>query len=179
MAMKFHLMNEHLHAKNTINKLLLLTLILIILTIIPLYLSNHSSLSWLLAPENNAKSMASLDNKCNIFRGKWVLDPNNGPYYTNATCREISDQQNCMKFGRPDNEFLKWRWKPEGCDLALFDANRFLELVRGKSMAFVGDSVGRNQMQSLLCLLAKVCIQQVHCHFLNSRKFSSSLPKLE
>ncbi|KAA8547836.1 hypothetical protein F0562_004265 [Nyssa sinensis] len=59
-----------------------------------------------------------------------------------------------MKFGRPDTEFLKWRWKPDECELPLFDAGQFLELVRGKTLAFVGDSVGRNQMQSLVCLLA-------------------------
>ncbi|KAF5958455.1 hypothetical protein HYC85_005680 [Camellia sinensis] len=59
-----------------------------------------------------------------------------------------------MKYGRPDNDFLKWRWKPDDCELPLFDAVKFLEIVRGKSLAFVGDSVGRNQMQSLVCLLA-------------------------
>ncbi|EEF28438.1 conserved hypothetical protein [Ricinus communis] len=61
-----------------------------------------------------------------------------------------------MKFGRPDTDFMKWRWRPEECELPFFNAGQFLELVRGKSMAFVGDSVGRNQMQSLLCLLASV-----------------------
>ncbi|MED6168772.1 hypothetical protein PIB30_014292 [Stylosanthes scabra] len=59
-------------------------------------------------------------------------------------------------FGRPDMEFLKWRWKPYECELPLFNATQFLELVKGKSMAFVGDSVGRNQMNSLLCLLSHV-----------------------
>ncbi|PON93537.1 Trichome birefringence-like family [Trema orientale] len=61
-----------------------------------------------------------------------------------------------MKFGRPDSEFLKWRWKPTDCELPPFDAAQFLELVKGKSMAFVGDSLARNHMQSLLCLLATV-----------------------
>ncbi|CAB4321500.1 unnamed protein product [Prunus armeniaca] len=47
-----------------------------------------------------------------------------------------------MKFGRPDTEFMKWRWKPDACcELPLFDATQFLELVRGKSLAFLGDSV--------------------------------------
>ncbi|BFG42661.1 hypothetical protein CerSpe_289350 [Prunus speciosa] len=46
-----------------------------------------------------------------------------------------------MKFGRPDMEFMKWRWKPDACcELPLFDATQFLELVRGKSLAFLGDS---------------------------------------
>ena len=61
-----------------------------------------------------------------------------------------------MANGRPDRAFLKWRWKPHDCELPLFDANKFLELVEGKSMAFAGDSIARNHFQSLLCLLAQV-----------------------
>ncbi|CAH9088739.1 unnamed protein product [Cuscuta epithymum] len=61
-----------------------------------------------------------------------------------------------MKFGRPDDGYLKWRWKPDGCELPIFDPHEFLELVRGKSLAFVGDSIARNHMQSLVCLLSRV-----------------------
>ncbi|KAK6129069.1 hypothetical protein DH2020_037182 [Rehmannia glutinosa] len=61
-----------------------------------------------------------------------------------------------MKYGRPDLGFLKWRWKPDDCELPLFDPHGFLELVHGKSLAFVGDSVARNHMQSLICLLSRV-----------------------
>ena len=90
-----------------------------------------------------------------MLKGNWVpyLD---GPYYTNETKCIIDNRQNCLKFGRPDTEFMKWRWKPNECELPLFDAARFLEIVRGKSMAFVGDSIARNQMQSLVCLLTNV-----------------------
>ncbi|KAL0377843.1 UNVERIFIED_CONTAM: protein trichome birefringence-like 21 [Sesamum radiatum] len=95
------------------------------------------------------------DEKCDLFTGEWVRNPE-GPYYTNATCNAIQDHQNCMKYGRPDTGFLKWRWKPDGCDLPIFDPHQFLELVRGKSLAFVGDSVARNHMQSLICLLSRV-----------------------
>lgn len=51
---------------------------------------------------------------------------------------------------------MKWRWKPDGCDLPIFNPYQFLEIVRDKSLAFVGDSVGRNQMQSLICMLSRV-----------------------
>ncbi|KAG9139279.1 hypothetical protein Leryth_011280 [Lithospermum erythrorhizon] len=61
-----------------------------------------------------------------------------------------------MKYGRPDTGFMKWRWKPDACDLPIFNPFQFLEIVRGKSLAFVGDSVGRNQMQSLICMLSRV-----------------------
>ncbi|KAA8547833.1 hypothetical protein F0562_004262 [Nyssa sinensis] len=124
---------------------------------IPLYQKNNST-SPLQSPGNGITSNDSASIKkqsCNLFRGNWVLDTK-GPYYTNETKCVIDDRQNCMKFGRPDTEFLKWRWKPDECELPLFDAGQFLELVRGKTLAFVGDSVGRNQMQSLVCLLASV-----------------------
>ncbi|KAK4426294.1 protein trichome birefringence-like 19 [Sesamum alatum] len=110
---------------------------------------------------NNAREMVRSrlldEDQCDMFTGEWVPNPN-GPYYTNETCSAIQQHQNCIKFGRPDREFLKWRWKPDDCELPLFDPNQFLELVRGKSIAFVGDSVARNHMQSLICLLSRVAI---------------------
>ncbi|XP_027074057.1 protein trichome birefringence-like 19 [Coffea arabica] len=91
---------------------------------------------------------------CDLFSGEWVPNPE-APYYTNS-CYGIQEHQNCMKYGRPDIEFLKWRWKPDGCELPIFDPRQFLQLVRGKSIAFVGDSVARNHLQSLMCLLSSV-----------------------
>nr|TKS00482.1 hypothetical protein D5086_0000183460 [Populus alba] len=152
--------NEFSNGKNTQHiapkKLLLLALILVFLTIVPLYLLTTSR-----SPPPSPKiDISDLRNigivkECDIFSGKWIPYPY-GPYYTDATCSLIIDQHNCMKFGRPDTEFMKWRWRPEKCELPFFNAKQFLELVRGKMMAFVGDSVGRNQMQSLLCLLSSV-----------------------
>jgi hypothetical protein len=92
---------------------------------------------------------------CDIFRGEWVPD-DAPPYYTNRSCALIEEHQNCMKYGRPDLGFLKWRWRPEGCELPRFNAARFLHAVRNRSMVFVGDSLARNHMQSLMCLLSKV-----------------------
>ena len=164
-------------ALNSSKKVVLPILTLILLTTIPLYLYKDSPNSTLprveiingsvpLFQKNNLSSplhfaqntsndskRVTLDYKCDIFRGSWVPYPR-GPYYTNETKCVIDDRQNCMKFGRPDTEFMKWRWKPDECDLPLFDTVEFLELVRGKTLAFVGDSLGRNQMQSLTCLLA-------------------------
>ena len=116
------------------------------------------------ASENLVGNSTRLVRQCDLFSGNWI-PVSKGPYYTNATKCVIDDRQNCMKFGRPDTEFLKWRWKPNECELPSFDATQFLELVRGKSMAFVGDSLARNQMQSLVCLLASVCIYQLLSFF--------------
>jgi hypothetical protein len=91
---------------------------------------------------------------CNIFKGEWVPDPG-APRYTTETCPVIHGHYDCMRYGRPDLGFVRWRWRPEGCELPRFDAARFLRATRGKSMAFVGDSLARNQMHSLVCLLAR------------------------
>jgi hypothetical protein len=110
------------------------------------------------ARSSRSTSNATSDEEaaCDVARGEWVPD-SAGPYYTNATCPLIDGRQDCMKYGKPGMEsILGWRWQPHGCDLPRFDAAAFLRLVRGKSMAFVGDSVARNHMQSLMCLLAKV-----------------------
>lgn len=109
-----------------------------------------------LPKKNNININVEEEEECDLFRGEWVENPE-GPYYTNRTCWAIQEHQNCMKFGRPDTGFMKWKWKPDGCDLPVFDPLEFLNYMRGKSLAFVGDSVARNHMQSLICLLSRVC----------------------
>ncbi|XP_038984052.1 protein ALTERED XYLOGLUCAN 4-like [Phoenix dactylifera] len=91
---------------------------------------------------------------CDFSKGKWVPD-SGGPAYTNATCRTLMESKDCLKYGK-DTDYLNWRWKPNGCELPRFEARMFLDIVRGKRMAFAGDSVARNQLESLLCLLSEV-----------------------
>lgn len=100
-------------------------------------------------------SLATAARGCDVTRGEWVPDAE-APYYTNLTCPFIDEHQNCARFGKPSLEFVRWRWRPDGCDLPRFDAASFLEAMRGKSMAFVGDSLARNHFKSLLCLLSSV-----------------------
>jgi len=124
---------------------------------------------------NETQSMPSkFVKKCDIFSGEWVPNPE-APYYTNTTCWEIHEHQNCMKYGRPDSEFMKWRWKPNECELPIFNPFQFLEIMKGKSMAFVGDSIGRNHMQSMICLLSRVSLFYV---FLNIEILKSCFNKL-
>uniref|UniRef100_M4CWR9 Uncharacterized protein n=1 Tax=Brassica campestris TaxID=3711 RepID=M4CWR9_BRACM len=75
------------------------------------------------------------EQRCDLFNGEWI--PNDESPYYNMTCWAIQEHQNCMQFGRPDTGFMRWRWKPDSCDLPIFDPNEFLEMVRGKSMVFV------------------------------------------
>lgn len=91
---------------------------------------------------------------CDLFKGQWVPE-HNGSLYTEWSCPTIPDTKNCGKFGRKDVDFVNWRWKPDECELPRFNPKTFLSLVRGKKLAFIGDSLARNQMESLLCLLSQ------------------------
>ncbi|KAF2315739.1 hypothetical protein GH714_040274 [Hevea brasiliensis] len=101
---------------------------------------------------SNATPISSDDSGCDLYHGIWLFD-SQGPSYTNNTCPVLTQMQNCQGNGRPDKEYENWRWKPSQCQLPRFDAKKFLELMRGKTLAFIGDSVARNQMESMLCLL--------------------------
>ncbi|KAJ1702363.1 hypothetical protein LUZ63_002142 [Rhynchospora breviuscula] len=61
-----------------------------------------------------------------------------------------------MVNGRPDTGYLYWQWQPKDnqCSAPMFDASLFLELIKNKHLAFIGDSLARNQLESLICLLS-------------------------
>ena len=110
----------------------------------------HSTFNNLLMNVHNAVS-----EKCEIFVGDWVPDQS-GPMYTNVSCYDIEEHQNCMKNGRPDTGYLYWRWRPRDCELPKFNPHKFLHLMKHKYWAFIGDSISRNHVQSLLCILSQV-----------------------
>ncbi|RDX76575.1 Protein trichome birefringence, partial [Mucuna pruriens] len=90
--------------------------------------------------------------KCDFFDGEWVKD-DSYPLYKPDSCSFIDEQFNCIRNGRPDKEFQKYKWKPKGCSLPRLDAHRMLNLLRGKRLVFVGDSLNRNMWESLICIL--------------------------
>ena len=90
---------------------------------------------------------------CNYSVGNWVWAPGHARRY-NATECNAKESHDCLRNGRPDTRYLDWRWQPAGCPLPAFDAGAFLSAVRGKHVAFIGDSMARNQAQSLICLLS-------------------------
>jgi len=86
--------------------------------------------------------------------GNWVWAPGHARRY-NATECNAKESHDCIRNGRPDTRYLDWRWQPAGgCPLPAFDAGAFLSAVHGKHVAFIGDSMARNQAQSLICLLS-------------------------
>ncbi|CAN6239562.1 unnamed protein product [Urochloa humidicola] len=132
--------------------------LLFVLLLVAFTATNYSSLNTDRLIGAASSSASSTPATCDVSRGEWVPDPA-APYYTNATCPFIDSRQDCMRYGKPElDSILRWRWQPHGhgCELPRFDPAAFLRLVRHKSMAFVGDSVARNHLQSLMCLLSSV-----------------------
>ncbi|KAL3648936.1 hypothetical protein CASFOL_005339 [Castilleja foliolosa] len=90
---------------------------------------------------------------CDVFDGDWVWDENY-PLYQSKDCRFMDDGFRCSENGRQDLLYTKWRWQPRNCNLPRFDAKTMLEKLRNKRVVFAGDSIGRNQWESLLCMLS-------------------------
>ncbi|KAK6946603.1 PC-Esterase [Dillenia turbinata] len=97
---------------------------------------------------SNAKGGGS----CDFFSGNWAYDASYATY-NQTTCPFVQKEFNCQRNGRPDLNYLKYRWQPRACPLQRFNAKDFLQRFKGKSIMFVGDSLSRNQWQSLKCLL--------------------------
>lgn len=56
---------------------------------------------------------------CDIFSGSWVQD-DTYPLYQYSNCPIIDPEFNCQLFGRPDSNYLHYRWKPTDCELPRF-----------------------------------------------------------
>uniref|UniRef100_A0A0E0EFG8 Uncharacterized protein n=1 Tax=Oryza meridionalis TaxID=40149 RepID=A0A0E0EFG8_9ORYZ len=93
---------------------------------------------------------------CDVVDGKWVRDDDDErrPLYEPRRCPFVDEGFRCRENGRPDDAFAKWRWQPRHCTLPRFDARNLLEKLRNRRLVFVGDSIGRNQWESMLCMLA-------------------------
>jgi hypothetical protein len=90
--------------------------------------------------------------------GEWVRDDaegrRRGALYEPGQCPFVDEGFRCRENGRPDGQYANWRWRPRRCTLPSFDATRLLEILRNRRLVFVGDSIGRNQWESMLCMLA-------------------------
>ncbi|KAF0901691.1 hypothetical protein E2562_006171 [Oryza meyeriana var. granulata] len=90
--------------------------------------------------------------RCDYSEGRWVATAGHAGRYNGTEC-DVRGSEDCVRNGRPDTGYLDWLWQPTSCQLPAFDAAAFLAAVRGKHVAFVGDSMARNQAESLVCLL--------------------------
>ncbi|KAJ0941826.1 putative PMR5 domain, PC-Esterase, protein trichome birefringence-like 34 [Helianthus annuus] len=92
------------------------------------------------------ESTLSLSGTCDLFSGRWVHDNKSYyPLYKEHECPYLEENFACQTYGRKDSKYLQWRWQPM--------AATSLERLRGKRLLFVGDSLNRNQWNSMICML--------------------------
>ncbi|PUZ41395.1 hypothetical protein GQ55_9G501700 [Panicum hallii var. hallii] len=91
--------------------------------------------------------------QCDVSDGNWVFDESY-PLYESNSCPFIDEGFSCQANGRMDGSYMKMRWQPKHCNVPRFDARKMLEMLRGKRLVFVGDSINRNQWESIMCLLS-------------------------
>lgn len=53
---------------------------------------------------------------CDFYKGTWVKDEGH-PIYSPKSCPYVDEAFDCQLNGRPDSHYLKWKWKPDGCNL--------------------------------------------------------------
>ncbi|KAB2605289.1 protein trichome birefringence-like 10 [Pyrus ussuriensis x Pyrus communis] len=103
---------------------------------------------------------------CDVFDGNWVWDESY-PLYESQNCSFLDEGFRCSENGRPDNFYTKWRWQPKDCTLPRFDAGKMLDKLRNRRVVFVGDSIGRNQWESLLCMLSSAVTNKTSIYEVN------------
>ncbi|CAH9062519.1 unnamed protein product [Cuscuta europaea] len=87
---------------------------------------------------------------CNRYEGKWVSD-NEYPLFSSSDYFFVPPNRKCAD--RKDTNYLHYRWQPNNCELAKFDAKNFVKTYKGKMVMFVGDSIAQNQWMSMASLI--------------------------
>lgn len=172
------LLSSLLSSSSTTLCLLLLLQFYVALSVI-LLRNHHNNNNNYNNPNHRNPILQGNQTSCSLFIGSWVYDETY-PFYQSASCPAVDPQFNCQLYGRPDTEYLKYRWKPANCELprylkldftpssmefrfliifSFFSLNRFNGLefllkMKGKTVMFVGDSLGRDQWESLICMIS-------------------------
>uniref|UniRef100_A0A1J3GU46 Protein trichome birefringence-like 16 n=1 Tax=Noccaea caerulescens TaxID=107243 RepID=A0A1J3GU46_NOCCA len=110
--------------------------------------------SKILATDEEKTSTAHTKSQaCNYAKGKWVVDDHR-PLYSGAHCKQwLASMWACRLMQRTDFAFERLRWQPKDCSMEEFEGSKFLKRMKNKTLAFVGDSLGRQQFQSMMCMI--------------------------
>ncbi|GAA0140223.1 hypothetical protein LIER_01610 [Lithospermum erythrorhizon] len=117
---------------------------------------------------NNFEDLVKSLLNCDLYDGNWVKD-DSYPLYKPNSCSLIDEQFNCFRNGRPDHDYYQLKWKPRGCTIPRLNGTHMLELLRGKRLAYVGDSLNRNMWESLVCILRNSVKDQKKVYEVNGR----------
>lgn len=105
--------------------------------------------------ENYEKAPNPEENQaaCNFAKGKWVVDDER-PLYSGFSCKRwLSSMWACRMTQRMNFDYETLKWQPKNCQMEEFEGSKFLKRMQDKTLAFVGDSLGRQQFQSLMCMI--------------------------
>lgn len=111
---------------------------------------------------------------CDVYQGRWVQV---SPYslYNASECPFIERGFDCLANGRKDLNYLNWRWKPKDCDVPRFNVSDVLEMLRGKRIVFVGDSMSRSQWESMVCMLMSGVEDKKSVYEVNGNEISKQI----
>lgn len=114
--------------------------------------------------DKNQQTNKPLCSRKQIQKGYWKNVQKENPTYIYEEKWENSCYGKGAAYeGELQSPFNTWEWNTnenEYCSLSQFDVKRFCELVRGRTIAFFGDSISWQQYNSLISLTNATKIQQ-------------------
>lgn len=72
--------------------------------------------------EANGRPAAAAQDECELAVGRWVFDDVSYPLYKEHECQFLTEQVTCIRNGRRDDSYQKWRWQPRDCEMPRYQS---------------------------------------------------------